>query len=151
MAQLTLESLVEMWKEDVKIQDNDLDGVIVRTAILHSKYLEFLSNTKLRLKRKEMEMKTLFQKKFFYYNGKMTKEEMDELGWPYDPFKGCVKPLKGDLEIYYDADKDLQELKLTIQYLETLFEALEEIMGTIKFRGNNIKSMIEWKKFIAGA
>jgi hypothetical protein len=148
---LTLEQVLEMWKEDGKIDQTHLDGTTVKNAILHGKYLEMLSHTRLRLRKKENELADLEKDKFLYYNGKMTKDEMDVRGWPYDPFKGLVKPLKGDLEFWVRADKDLQELKMAIEYLKTLFEAIEQIMENIKWRHQAIKNCIDWRKFQEGA
>ena len=58
---LDLESILEMWKEDCVIEEMNLDEESRKTPSLHAKYLEIHSLTKLRLKRAELDQKTLAQ------------------------------------------------------------------------------------------
>ena len=80
------------------------------TPKMHAKYLEYLSLTKLRLKKAEFSQKSLLKDKWLWYNGKMDEETMKSKNWSPDPFNG-LKVLKGDLEkYYYDADtRDTRE------------------------------------------
>lgn len=146
---MTLEQILEMWKKDSEIDEMNLDVASRDQAKLHSKYLELLSITRLNLKRKEQELNTLMRDKWEYYNGKMLREEMDKRGWPYDPFKG-LKILKNDMSHYFNADPDLQKMEAQIAYLKTIISTLEEIMGTIKWRNQQIRNIIEWRKFTSG-
>lgn len=147
---MLLDQLLEMWKEDSIIDDMNLDVTTMKCAVLHSKYLELHSVAKLQLKRKIAELSILKKDKWLYYNGKMAKEDMDKHGWPYDPFNGMSKPMKGDMEMYYDTDKDLQKANAQIDYQKTISEALDEIMGTIRWRHQSVKNIITWKQFSAG-
>lgn len=90
---MILDEILKMWSEDVKIDDLNLDEETTKSAKLHSKYLELFTLAKLQLKRNETEMNKLRKNKWLYFSGKMTKEEMDKLGWQYDPFNGMSKPL----------------------------------------------------------
>jgi hypothetical protein len=147
---MLLDTIIEMWKTDSTIDQLNLDTTTVTGAVLHSKYLELFSVAKLQLKRKEADLAILKKDKWMYYNGKMTRDEMDKKGWPYDPFAGMVKPMKSDLEMYYSADADLCKLRTQIEYQKTIVEALDEIMGTLRWRHQAIKNIIEFKKFTAG-
>ena len=146
---LRIEDVLEMWSQDAEIDDMRLDDVAKECANLHAKYLEMLSTAKLQLRRKESEYKVLLKNKWLWYNGKMTKAQMDELGWDYDPLGG-LKVMKGDMSYFYDADEDIQNMKLKVDYLKELVSTLEEIISNIRFRPNNIKNIIEWKKFTSG-
>tara|TARA_R110000782_G_scaffold92760_4_gene176200 strand:- start:451 stop:840 length:390 start_codon:yes stop_codon:yes gene_type:complete len=126
-----------------------LDVSSRESAKLHSKYLELMSINRLRLRKFEMELKVLLKKKWLHYNGKLTKAEIDELGWSYDPLNG-LKVLKGDMDYYYDADPDIQQQQAKIQYTQEMCDVLKEIMENIKWRHQNIKNMIEWVKFTSG-
>ena len=79
----------------------------------------------------------------------MTQEEMTAKGWSFDPLNG-LKILKGEMDYYYDSDKEIQESQATIGYWKTIEEALKEIMDTIKWRHQSVKNMIEWRKFTSG-
>jgi hypothetical protein len=59
--------------------------------------------------------------------------------------------MKGDMDMYYDTDKDLMKANAQIDYQKTMVEALDEIMATIRWRHQSIKNVIEWKKFVAGS
>jgi len=146
---LRIEDVLEMWKTDSEIDELKLDEASQQSARLHSKYLELLSVTRLQLKRKESEFRVLLKDKFLWYNGKMSKDEMDARGWSYDPLNG-LKVLKGDMDRFYDSDSDIQNAQMKIDYLKELVAVLEEIMGNIRWRHQNIKNMIEHRKFTSG-
>lgn len=146
---LRLEDVLEMWKTDSEIDDLKLDEASRESARLHAKYLEMLSVSRLQLKRKEAEYHILLKDKWMWYNGKMTKDEIDARGWDYDPLNG-LKVLKGDMDYFYNSDVDIQTAKMKIDYLKELVSTLEEIIGNIRFRPNNIKNIIEWRKFTSG-
>ena len=71
---VNLESILAEWKEDSQISKNQLDEVSRITPALHSKYLEYLSLTKLRLKRAEFDQKNLLKEKWLYYEVKCHKK-----------------------------------------------------------------------------
>ena len=95
-------------------------------------------------------MAHLRKDKWLYYNGKMTKDEMDARGWQYDPFSGMSKPLKSDMELFYSTDSDIMKLQGQIEYQSTIVEALKDIMDNIKWRQSTIKNIIDWKRFTSG-
>lgn len=147
---MNIEDVLKMWSEDSKIDELNLDETTIRGAALHSKYLELHSIGKLRLKKKEQDLVNLKKDKWMYYNGKMDKADMDTRGWPYDPFKGMSKPLKADMEQFYETDKDLSELKMQIEYQQTYVDVCKEILDNIKWRHTQIKNIIDWRRFQAG-
>lgn len=147
---MNLEMILKMWEKDSVINEHMLDQTTIDTAKLHSKYLELLSTFKLKLKKAELEYDILLKNKWLYYNGKLSKEEIDSFGWEYDPFNG-LKVLKGDMEYYYKSDKDIQNHQAKIHYNQTIIDTLKEIIDTIKWRHQNIKNIITWRQFTSGA
>jgi len=145
---MNLENILEMWEQDCKIS-NPLDESSRQTPQLHAKYLSLLTQAKLQVKRVEMQQKTLLKDKWLYYNGKLSKEEIEEKGWEFDPFKG-LKILKGEMDYYYDADVDIQKSEEKVQYWKTITETLTEIVDNIKWRHQTIGNMIRWRMFEAG-
>ena len=148
---MNIEEVLKMWKEDSIIDDLKLDDTTIRMARVHSKYLELITIAKMRRKKKDLDYKTLLKNKWLYYNGKLSKEEIDIYKWEYDPFGGLNKPLKGDMNYYYDADTDIQKAQAALEYDKVLIETLEEIMNTIRWRHQNIGNIIKWRSFEAGA
>ena len=146
---MNLESVLEMWKKDSEIPQYNLDETSRQTPTLHAKYMEFMSIARLQMKKAEMDQKTLLKKKWLYYNGKMTQEQIEKEGWDFDPFEG-LKVLKGEMDYYYDADSDIQKSEEKITYYKTYIETLTEIINVLKWRHSTIKNIIDWRRFEAG-
>ena len=147
---LTLEQILEEWKKDCQIDNMELDTSSRETPKLHAKYVELLSMSKLQKHRKEMEFKKLLKDKFMWYNGKMDKQTIDEKGWDYDPFDGLTKPLKSDMDYFYEADPQIQTLQSQIEYWKTMIETLSDIVSNITWRHQTIGNMIKWRQFTSG-
>ena len=92
----------------------------------------------------------LLKEKFLWYNGKLPQEEIERNGWAHDPFDG-LKVMKGDLDYYYESDKDIRDSEAKVLYYKTCIETLKEIVDTLKWRHQNIKNIIEVRKFEAGS
>lgn len=146
---IDLKAVLEEWAQDNVIDNVHLDESSRQTPLLHSKYLEKLANGKLLLKRAEFVQKTLLKQKWEWYNGKMSQEEVEQLGWNPDPFNG-LKVMKGDMSYYYEADPEIQKSEEKIQYYKTLVETLQDIVTHINWRHQTISNMIKWKNFEAG-
>ncbi|HAV28303.1 MAG TPA: hypothetical protein DCW93_00140 [Saprospirales bacterium] len=144
-----LENIIEMWKKDAVIDEMNLGEASRESAKLHSKYLELYSVNKLKLKKQQLDFKVLLRDKWSHYNGKLSKEEIDEKGWDYDPMNGLTV-LKSDMDKWYDADPLIQEAQLKIEYTKEMVDTLKEIMDNIKWRHQSIKNAIEWHKFTSG-
>lgn len=146
---IDLENVLNEWKEDSKIPEHQLDETSRHTPNLHAKYLQYLSFTKLQLKRIENQQKSLLLDKWKYYNGKMSQEEIESQGWKPDPFDG-LKILKGEMEYYYGSDPEIQKSEEKIEYYKTLISTLAEIVDSLKWRHQTVKNIIEWRKFQSG-
>ena len=85
-----LQQILEMWKTDSVIDEMNLDETSRDSAKLHGKYLELLSVNRMKLKKAELEFKVILKDKWLHLNGKMSKVEIDEKGWDYDPLNGIT-------------------------------------------------------------
>ncbi len=147
---MDIQEILEMWEVDGVIDQFKLDDTTIKNATLHSKYLSLITVAKLKKKTIQHKYDTLLKDKFMYYNGKMSQSEMDIRKWDYDPFNGLNKPLKGDLNHWYNSDKDIQEAQLKLEYQAVMVETLKEILDTIRWRHQTIGNIINWRKFEAG-
>jgi len=147
---LDLQKVLDEWKEDSVIPQHQLDDVSRNTPMLHAKYLQYLSLTKLQLKRAENAQHNLLKEKWQYYNGKLDPQRLKELGWVPDPFNG-LKILKGDMDYYYNSDPEIQQSEERILYFKTLIETIKEIVDSLKWRHQTIGNIIRWRAFEAGA
>jgi hypothetical protein len=148
---LTLEQVLEQWKKDCTIDDMELDKSSRETPKLHAKYLELLSLSKLQKSRKEQEFKRLLKDKFMWYNGKMDRVQMDEKGWDYDPYQGLTKPMKSDMDYWYDSDPQIQQVQAQIDYWKTMIDTLSDILSNVTWRHQTIANMIKWRQFTSGS
>jgi len=147
---IDLDTIHKMWENDAIIDKVELDSASIDTSKLHAKYLSLFDASRMLLKRRELKLSQMKKDKWRYYTGKMTQDEMDAYGWPYDPFNGCSKPMKSELSIYIDSDSDVQALQLKIEYSKITTEAIEEILGVLRWRHSAIKNIIEFRKFQSG-
>ena len=147
---IELDTILAEWKVDSEIPYNKYDEVSQNTPTLHAKYLEYLSLTKLRLKKAEFSQKQLLKDKWLYYEGKMPQEDMDSRGWAYDPYDGLNVNTKGAKENYYNTDLDIQQSEEKIVYLKTMIETLTEIVDNLKWRHQTVGNIIRWRQFQAG-
>lgn len=147
---MNLDEILNEWKKDSHIDFNKLDVTSQETPKLHAKYLELYSNAKLKLKDAEFKQRKLLLDKKMYYEGKMSREEMDSRGWAYDPYDGILVKTNKDREYYYETDPDIQASEAKIVYLEETINALKEILDNLRWRHSTIRNMIEWKRFEAG-
>ena len=146
---MDIKMIRSMWEEDCVIPKAHLDETSRNTPALHAKYLSMLSNASLKLKDAEFKQKALMLDKWKWYNGKMSQEEVERLGWEPDPFNG-LKILKGEMEHYVEADPELIESEARITYLKECIDTLSEIINNLNWRHQTIKNMIDYKKFEAG-
>ena len=138
------------WNEECSINDIELDVTSLDVPRLHAKYSEYLTDWKLVEKRLNLKYKELLKNKWLWYNGKLSQQEMDDLGWSYDPFNG-LKIMKGDFNYFFESDKDLQAIRGKMDTAKVTIEYLIEIIDMLKWRHQTIKNIIEWRKFMAGA
>jgi hypothetical protein len=144
---MNIEQLQEMWDKDSEIDDNFLGETTTATPKLHAKYIKILVNVKLKHTKYQSDYLLMRKNKFRYYRGELSREELQDLGWAQ--WQG-IKPLKNEMDEFLQGDSELITLKIKIDYLETMIYFLESIMGQLKARDWQVKSAIEWKKFLAG-
>ena len=146
---MTLDEIKKEWSIDCEIDDIELDKASLIVPRLHAKYSGLLSEKQLLLKQYGLKYSSLLKDKWLWYNGKMDEGRIKELGWEPDPFDG-LKVMKADMQIWYNADKELQEMNARIEYLKVTVDYLKECLNNVTWRHQTIKNTIEWRKFMSG-
>jgi hypothetical protein len=144
---MNIEQIQDMWEVDAEIDDNYLGEHATKTPKLHAKYIKLLVGVKLKHTKSQSDYNMLRKAKFRYYRGELSRDELNELGWVQ--WQG-VKPLKNEMDEFLQGDTDLNTMRVKIDYLETMIYLLESILTQIKARDWQLKSGIEWKRFLAG-
>ena len=144
---MTIDEIYEMWAVDSEIDENYLGETTIATPKLHAKYVKLLVNAKLKHTKFQSDYNITRKNKFRLYRGELSRQELQDLGW--EQWQG-VKPLKNEMDEFLKGDSDLNTMQVKIDYLESMIYLLESILGQIKARDWQVKSAIEWKKFLAG-
>lgn len=145
---MNIEQIQDMWEADAEIDDNYLGEHATKTPKLHAKYIKLLVGVKLKHTKLSSDYNMLRKAKFRYYRGELSREELTDLGW--SQWQG-VKPLKNEMDEFLQGDTELNTLRVKIDYLETMIYLLESILTQIKARDWQLKTAVEWKRFLAGS
>lgn len=142
----TIESVLESWEKDSVVDITEPSKELIRVPILHSKYLNVLTKNKLLSRKANFDYLQLKKKKWEYYTGKLSKDELDQFGW--EPFQFT---LKSDINLYLESDSDLIKLLQKKVIHDEIVSVVESIMSELKSRTFQLKDVISWEKFINGA
>ncbi len=142
---MNLSEIQDQVKRDLKINDLELDIESLRIPRLHTKYLQFLTENSLKLKKANGELAVLKRNKWIYYTGKASEDVYKEKG----DFPLKLKT-KDEERTFIEADEEIQKKKTEVEYYETVVDYLQEIVKQIGQRNFQIKNAIEWRKFEAG-
>jgi|TARA_B110000908_G_C10262065_1_gene460092 hypothetical protein len=146
---MNLDELKIQWAKDCEIDDIQLDNASLEVPKLHAKYQDLLTSKILVSKQYQNKYNDLLKDKWLWFNGKMSEDEVKARGWNPDPFDG-LKIMKNDMQIFFNADKDLQEMNAKVEYLKVTIDFLKECMQNITWRHQTIRNTIDWRKFMAG-
>ena len=141
----TLEQILKYWEKDAIIDQTEPSKELIRITILHSKYLQILTKHKIASKKAFFDFQRMKKVKWEYYTGKLSREELEQYGW--EPFQFT---LKSDISTYLESDADLIKLLEKKIYHEEAVSVIEAVMGELKNRHWEIKSYIDWEKFVSG-
>lgn len=143
---MKLEDYKTMAAQDARIDMADLATESANVPQLHSKWLNFFTDERLLLRRLMNEQKRLNRTKWEWFTGKLSQEELTELGW--EPFDKRL--LRADVAMYLEADDDLIKLSDKIAFQKAKVDFLEAVLKSISGRQWNIRGAIDWRKFTSG-
>lgn len=145
---MNIKELQAEWENDAVIDSNKLDIASIETAKLHSKYINILVDTKLKLVKYKNDLNVLKKNKSKWMRGEMSKEELDSLGWEQWQFN---KMLKNEIADALLGDEDVIKAQGRVEYLDVVVTFLEGVLTQIKARDFQIKNSVQWKIFLAGS
>jgi len=144
---MNINEILLLWEEDAIIDDNHLNTESLMIPKLHAKYLRLLLDAKKKLVVLTEKFHQIKQLKTKYYYGKLTKEELSELGW--EPYQ-FIKPIKTELDNILNGDVELSTINTKIDLVKIDINTIEAIIYQINQRNYIIKNAIEYEKFISG-
>ena len=146
------DKLKEDWAEDSHIDfqfkskqySADLGQLALDIPFQHNKYLNHYTDIQAVKLSLEFEIRRLVKSKREYYSG-----EADAKTYAAKPFGSSIKTSE-KMKVYLEADDEIINLEAKIKYLEQMMYFLDQVMKQISNRGFQIKSAIEWEKFVNG-
>ena len=146
------QKIKEEWAQDTQIDfqfknkqyTEDLARLALEIPFQHNKYLNHytdLSQIKTSL---EFEYRKLLREKREYYGG-----EADAKTYAEKPFGNSIKTSE-KMKVYLESDDELINIEAKVKYIDQMLYFLDNVMKQISNRGFQIKSAIEWEKFING-
>ena len=146
------EQLKTDWTEDSHVDFQfknksytaDLAQLALDIPYQHNKYLNHYTDISQIKTSLEFEIRKLVRDKREYYGG-----EADAKVYAEKPFGGRIST-QDKMKVYVESDDDIINLEAKIKYLDQMLYWLDQVMKQISNRGFQIKSAIEWEKFING-
>jgi hypothetical protein len=98
------------------------------------------------LEKYQQELRVLVRKKWLYYTGKMSEEELTENDW--EPFG--LNILKSDVDKFLESDTLILRSRAIVRMQEEKINYLDSVVKSINGRQWNIRAAIDWMKFTHG-
>lgn len=145
---MRIDEIMNQWKSDCVINQLRLDEEMLRTPKLHSTYLTYYMEYKSKYFAAVKELNREKNVKRRYYRGELDKEELLANGLVQ--WQG-LKPTITELNLLFETDKTLNDLQERVNMLATAVSSIEYIMRAIQSRGYDLKSLLEYRKFMDGS
>ena len=144
------DKLKEDWAEDSHVDfqfknkqySADLAQVALDIPFIHNKYLNHYTDISQIKTSLEFEIRKLVKEKREYYGG-----EADAKIYAEKPFGNSIKTSE-KMKVYLESDDEIINLEAKIKFLDQMLYWLDQVMKQISNRGFQVKSAIEWEKFI---
>ncbi len=140
-----LDDLLEMWRSDSIIDRTEPGKALINIPQLHSKYLNILSRHRLLSKESEFKYNKMKKLKWEYYTGKLDQDQLDKHGWEPFPFV-----LKSELTTYLESDDDINKHIAQKIVHDEIVEVCSSILKELHSRTFQLRSFIDFEKFISG-
>jgi len=140
-----LDDVLKMWTDDSNIDRTEPGKALIDIPKLHSKYLNILSQHRLLVKDAEFKYNRMKKLKWEYYTGKLDDDDLKKHGW--EPFRYA---LKSDITTYLDADEDINKYLASKMMHEEVVDVCNAILKELNNRTWELRSFIDWEKFIQG-
>ena len=147
------EKIKEQWGTDSEVDfqfknkeyTEDLARLALEIPFHHNKYLNHYTDISQIKTSLEFEIRRLIKEKREYYGGEATAEV-----YANKPFGNSIKTSE-KMKVYLESDDEIINVEAKIKYTDQMLYFLDQIMKQITNRGFQIKSAIEWEKFINGS
>lgn len=143
-----LDQLIELWKEDSIIDETNPQKELIRTPILHAKYVEILSQHRIASQKAKFDYSKMKKIRREYYLGNLDKETLDEYNWEQFDLKIGTK---GNIDLYLESDENLIRFLEKKAYYDECTHICESILKELHSRTFQLKEYCTHQRFLSGS
>jgi len=146
-APVDIDSLMEEWSKDSKVDETEPGRELAKISSLHAKYLRILTHHNLICKKLQNEYLRLKKIKWEYYSGDLNNpEDLETYNLP--PL--MKKILRQDIPIYLDSDNELNTLLLKKSLHQEIVDFCGSVLKELNNRTFQMNNLIKWEMFTSG-
>lgn len=142
-----LDDVLNEWSKDAIINEANISGELLNIPQLHCKYIRILNEHKLASLKSKFDYDKMKELRSAYYLGHLDKETLDEHGW--EQFDLLIK--KAGLDRYINSDEYLIKILQKKAYHDQIVYTCESILNEIKNRSWQIRTFVDYTRFINGS
>ena len=139
-----LDQVLSDIEAESNIDELRIEFELLRIPQIQSRFMNMFTRQSIALRRLQGEYDSLKKDRVHYYLGKAPDAE-------YVKDRLDIKVLKTDLDLYLAADPVLTAKSLALQEQKLAVEALEKFLSSLRQRGYDLKTAVDYMKFKAGA
>lgn len=143
-----LETILEYWKIDSNVNTTSPHEELVKIPILHAKYLEILSQHKLKIHKVKFDYSKMKKIRREYYSGSLDKDTLDHYQWEQFDLKVGNK---SNIDLYLESDDYLIKLLEKRAYHEECVNICESILKELHSRTFQLKEFCAHHRFLSGS
>ena len=139
---VSLNDLMKEWSQDKIVDGTELEKEILKISHLHGKYLNIMSHHRILFHKMEADYKMLKGLREDYYQGHLTKEEMEERGW--EPIQHVLS--NPQIARKLDTDGELNKLLLKRIAHGEIVEYCEDVLKSLNSRTWDLGNVIKYRQ-----
>ena len=144
---VNIELLMEEWVKDAGYDETEPQKAVANIPKLHAKYLRIMTHHNLISKKLTSEYNSRRKIKYDYYSGDLNNpEDLEKYG--LEPM--MKKVLRSDIGMWLDSDPDLNNILLKKLMHEEIVEFCKNVLKECNNRTWQLKSYMDWERFIGG-
>lgn len=142
-----INDILNEWTADSVVDETRVPEELLKVSRLQSKYVRYRAENALEAKKKIVDWEKLRAVKWDYYTGNMSKEELDDKGWK--PYLYSTKT-KDSVERCISKDDDLNNLLLLKAEYDEAVEVCTAILKELNSRTYQLRSWVDYQRFLLG-
>lgn len=139
---VSLNDLMREWSLDKIVDGTELEKEILKISYLHGKYLNIMSHHRVLFHKMEADYKMMKGLREDYYQGHLTKEEMEERGW--EPIQHVLTNPQVARKL--DTDSELNKLLLKRVAHGEIVEYCQDVLKSLNSRTWDLGNVIKYRQ-----